>query len=52
MVFLPIAQAMWLMIIGKTMTQLPPLTPRVPSQEWLEIDGGVISALFNKANRR
>ncbi len=25
---------------------------RVPSQEWLEIDGGVISALFNKANRR
>ena len=24
----------------------------VPSQEWLEIDGGVISALFNKANRR
>jgi hypothetical protein len=25
---------------------------KVPSQEWLEIDGGVISALFNKANRR
>ena len=25
---------------------------QVPSQEWLEIDGGVISALFNKANRR
>jgi hypothetical protein len=24
----------------------------VPSQEWLEIDGGVISALFNEANRR
>ena len=28
------------------------LTGEVPSQEWLEIDGGVISALFNKANRR
>jgi hypothetical protein len=25
---------------------------QVPSQEWLEIDGSVISALFNKANRR
>ena len=32
--------------------ELAALLAAVPSQEWLEIDGGVISALFNKANRR
>jgi len=37
---------------GQTVYSLLLLASQVPSQEWLEIDGGVISALFNKANRR